>query len=370
MLLFMDGMAHYGEPQLGFKYTNRNNTDCTWSIVSEGRFGGTCLKRVSTAPNSGGGSGYLDVAPLATRAGLWTPTLSGVCGFAVKIDNLNKISTSPIGLFMIVEQFFFHLRVIVEGNGTFSVYRILPLGFDEVIATSIEGLQSNTWAYVEFKWILHETDGLFEIRVNTIPVLTFTGKTMGPVSNTLRLWNAVRLFSLNSNSGAPMLTMRFADLYLADLGGGAGDVKDFLGDGVIQTIFPNGPGLAAGWTPSSGTANWDLVNDKPLPDYDGTYVETTPPGTRDCHEFEDIPAGANILGVHYNMLARKVDEGTMTVKPIAGQGGVMYDGPTQGVASTAYDRYLTQPYDVNPATGVAWTAAEINAGQWGILKQS
>jgi hypothetical protein len=162
--------------------------------------------------------------------------------------------------------------------------------------------------------------------------------------------------------------MRIADLYLADLGGGALDVHDFLGDGLVQTIFPNGPGLVADWTPASPLPNWDQVNDKPAPDGDTTYVATTTPGTRDCHAFEDIPPGATVLAVHYNLLLRKETEGTATVKPVVGQGGVQYDGPTQGVGSTAYDRYLTQPYDVNPATGAPWTAGEINAGQWGLLK--
>jgi hypothetical protein len=240
---------------------------------------------------------------------------------------------------------------------------------DVILATSVEAVTGNTWMYVEFKWLIHYTTGYFEIRVNTIPVLTFTGQTRIDDSANFGVWNSVRLFSVDSTPATPMLVVRYADLYLADLTGGAGDVKDFLGDGTVQTIFPNGAGLAAGWTPVDATPNWDQVNDKPVNDGDASYVSTTAPGTRDCHQFEDIPAGANVLGVHYNMLVRKEAEGTVTVKPIVGQGGVQYDGPTQGVASLAYDRYLTQPYDVNPATGAAWTAAQINAGQWGIKKE-
>jgi hypothetical protein len=266
-----------------------------------------------------------------------------------------------------------HIKLAITSNGTFVLtgQDATITGATIILAQSIEGMQSNSWAYLEFKWFIDETVGTAELRINTVPILSFTGNThQNSPTAVPHEWNALGVLGQVSASPAPYLVMRMSDFYLADLTGGAGDVKDYLGDGVIETIFPNGPGLAAGWTPSSASANWDQVNDKPTPDGDATYVQTTTPGVRDCHQFEDIPVGAQILGVHYNMLVRKLDDGTVTVKPIVGQGGVQYDGPTQGVATVAYDRYLTQPYDVNPATGAAWTAAEINAGQWGILKQT
>jgi hypothetical protein len=378
MLLFMDGMAHYGTADLAAKYTTRSDAAVTWSIVSEGRTG-PCLKRVST--NNTGGSGYLGIAPFATRTGLWTPQTGGVCGFAIKVDDLTRIGSpeaqlTAFGLLVIQESGLgsgigagpFHLRVQLHPDGTFTLYRRgISIGGDVNLGNSIEGLQSGAWAYLEFKWRIDDTAGFFEIRLNTIPVLTYTGDTrVSDVAN-FGTWNSVKLFTVASTT-APFLVMRMSDLYLADLGGGGAEVRDFLGDGIIKTIFPNGPGLAADWTPVDATPNWDQVNDKPAPDGDATYVHATAPGTRDCHQFEDIPAGATVLAVHANLLLRKEADGTVTVKPVVGQGGVQYDGPTQGVATTAYDRYLTQPYDVNPATGAAWTAAEINAGQWGLLK--
>jgi len=166
------------------------------------------------------------------------------------------------------------------------------------------------------------------------------------------------------------LAWRLDDLYLADLTGSGADVRDFLGDGQIVTIRPDGPGHVTGWAPTPAlTPNWDTTNDL-TQDGDATYVEATAPATRDVYSFENIPAGATVLGAHWNALLRKTEEGGATVKPVVSQGGVDYDGPTQGIGSVAYDRYLTQPYDLNPATGAAWTAAEINAGQFGIVKVS
>ena len=375
MLLLLDGQSHNGTAGIAHKYTTRNETAVTWSIVPEGRFG-NCLKRVSTS--SLAQSGYLGVVPFATRTGLWTPQTGGVCGFAIKVDDLARVSGGEAsgvayGLLVIEEPMDpigggdgYHLRVDLNANGTFTLRRRHSAG-DAVIANSIRGLTSNTWMYVECKWLIHETAGSFEIRVNTIPVLTYAGDTRADAITTFGYWTSVRLFSVNSTPSS-LLVLRVSDLYLADLTGSGADVRDFLGDGTIRTIFPNGPGLATDWTPTPTAPNWEQVNDQPAPDGDTTYVTASTPGARDVYQFQDIPAGSIVKAAQLVILAQKEDEGTVTLTPIVGQSGLQYDGVTQGVASTSYDHYLTQPYDRNPATGVAWTDTEINAGQWGVLK--
>ena len=183
----------------------------------------------------------------------------------------------------------------------------------------------------------------------------------------LGIWNAVRVLGVDSDP-SPFLVLRMCDFYLADLASTlAADVSDFLGDGVVATIVPNAAGSSAGWTPSSG-ASWDAVNDRPVPDDDATYVVATTVGSKDLYNFEDIPVGSLVKGIHVNILARKETTGAASVAPIVHPTSTDYLGPTQGVASTAYDRYVTQAWDLNPETGVKFTAAEINAGQFGVQK--
>ena len=69
--------------------------------------------------------------------------------------------------------------------------------------------------YVEFKWLIHETAGSFEIRVNTIPVLTYAGDTRADAITTFGYWTSVRLFSVNSTPSS-LLVLRVSDFYLAD----------------------------------------------------------------------------------------------------------------------------------------------------------
>jgi hypothetical protein len=376
MLLFMDGQAHYATSEIGWKYTAVNDHACSWSVVPEGRYG-NAIKRVSTS-NDNTDIGYLTIAPFATRAGLWTHTNSGVCGFAFKVNDLQRVGgfptkSDPIDLFAVCEGAHqFHVKVALNSDGTFTLRgnQETIIGEEVILAQSVEGIQSNSWAYLEFKWLIDETAGTFEMRVNGIPLLNFTGNTdtQGEVWTPLstHIWTSIHLLGVPSTI-APFLICWLDDLYLADLTGSGDDVRDFLGDGTIITIRPNGVGASDDWTPTPAGANWDQTNDL-TQDGDATYVETTAPGARDVYHFEDIPVGATVLGAHWNAVLRKTAEGGAIVRPIVHQGGVDYDGPEQGVGAIVYDKYVTQPYDINPATGARWTAAEINAGQFGIVK--
>lgn len=371
MLLFLDGQAHYGTAELSKKYSMVNPTGVTWSVTSEGRFG-NCIKRETVGVNN---AGNLAISPLMTRLGPWAPKTSGVCGFAVKVDDLQRVVQESIVVvggtefFSIVEGSIAHVGVILNPDGTFSLWRSRPTSSVDLLAVSSEGLQSNAWAFVEFKWLIHETTGRFEIRANGVTIMDFTGNTRDSAAfDNLGVWNSVHLLCVERTTGAgAQLILRMCDLYLADLTtSAAADVSDFLGDGTIETIMPDSPGAAADWTPNAGP-NWDMTDDRPVPDNDATYITATPPGLQDLYNFEDILPGSIVRGVHWNLLARKTEEGSGAVAPVY-HAGSDFVGPIQGVPSIAYDRYLTQPYDFNPATGAAWTSGDVNAGQWGVRK--
>jgi len=372
MLLFMDGQAHYASSDLARKYSNVNTASTAWAVVPEGRTA-NCIRK-TTLDNTN--IGYLDISPLMTRLGPWAPTASGVLGFAIMVDDLTRIRDTilmPNVLVRIVEGNSYHLRVCLTQAGTFTLVRMDasegssgPL----VLALSAEGIASGVWAYVEFKWVIANVTGMFEIRVNGVTVLTYAGRTYqsGLAWRALGLWDTVRLLEVATDGIAPHVVIRISDLYLADLAAPlATDVHDFLGDGTVVTILPNAGGAVTGWTPSAAGGNWDQVNE-PAPDDDATYVGATAPGTTDTYGYQNIPGGAIVKGAHFNILARKEGDGSASLAPVYRQGGVDYVGPTQGVVSTAYDRYLTQPYDVNPATDAPFTDGEINGNEFGVRK--
>lgn len=371
MLLFMDGQGHYDTAGLPAKYSAVSTpSGVTWSVVAEGRFG-NCIKKASSSQSFT--NGYLAVAPLTTRLSSWLAIRpSGVCGFAVKVDDLRRLRSQTIvipdgrGEFLaVMEGAICHVGVVLNPDGTFSLWRSRPGSDTDLLATSAEGLQSGAWAYVEFKWLIDAVTGNFQIRANGVEILNFTGNTQDSAAlDSVGVWSAVHVLGVACESSAQPITLRMCDLYLADLTSAApDDVDDFLGDGTVSTIIPNGPGDMAGWSPTPAP-NWDAVNDRPAPDGDTTYVQGTAPGTADRYHFEDVPPGSEIKGVHLNILARKLTEGASTLAPTVNA----TLGPAQGVTSLIYDRYLTQAWDLNPATGAKFTAAELNAAQFGMQK--
>lgn len=365
MLLFIDGMGHYDTPYIPRKWTSLDpEVTSAWTIEATGREV-NCIQKVTDA---NGAVEAIGVAPLMTQDGPWTPTVSGVFGAAMRVNLLSLINdqgTSPFPyLFQIMEANAPQLLVRLNTNGTFTLLSGSG-GSVTTLAHSVEGVLSDTWFEFEAKWLIDDTTGTFEIRINRVTILSFTGNTASPLAP-LGVWNSIKLLGMPW-SGTDPLIWRFCDVYLADLAGSGDDVRDFLGVFPIDYIVPDGVGATTGWTPSAG-ANWQCVDEVP-PNGDTDYVSATAVATRDTYAFQNIPVGTTVLGTQQLILARKEDAGGASLQPVVRQGSTDYDGPEQGIPSEDY-YYLIQPYDVNPATGAKFTDTEINNGQFGQVKAS
>jgi hypothetical protein len=169
---------------------------------------------------------------------------------------------------------------------------------------------------------------------------------------------------VNSNV-SPLLVLRQCDVYLLDDVASpdpANPNNDFLGDQRVSYIKPIGPGAETNWTPSAG-ANWDCVDEVP-PD-DAERVTTTAAGTRDTYEFQNVLGDP--LAIQTCHFVKKDIDAAAELSTITRHGGVDFDSPAQGIGSTDYD-YRLFPEDVNPATNLQYTQAEMDAGEWGPLK--
>lgn len=378
MILFLDGFGHYATADLEKKWTAAGATAVTWSIAAEGRVA-NCVKRVSTANTDTPGA--LTFAPLLTQAGVWTPTISGTFGCALKVDDLNAITvgqTPSVGIFTIGNAFFTLASgaqdlfgVMLNSNGTFSLIRQSGLSTWDIEANSVQGITEGVWAYVEFQWALSTddatADGTFKIRVNGTQVLNYTGVLMPAdllgFPTPAREWTSIRVLGTRS-SASPLLTMRMCDVYLADRAGGVND--DFLGDVSIDYIKPNGVGNAGSWTNSGAGANWEDVDDA-TPNDDTDYIEASAAGTRDSYAFEDVVG--NPLAIQIVASVRKTAASAATVTPITRHSGADNDGVAQGVGDESYE-YILWPQDENPGTAAPWTEAQLNAAEFGLEKTS
>ncbi len=384
MELFLDGVHHYGTAQLSKKWTTvsvgSGGAPVAWTVAAEGRTA-NCIKMTWTGTASNAVPGYIDVAPLMTNYGPWSPTDSGVCGFAVKVSDLSRVDVAPINnvryFFAVLEGAGPVVFAKLNTNGTFSVYRYSEAPFDTpYLGASTQGLRSDTWAYVEFKWtIAGDPDGQFQIYLNSTKIYdlqtytTVTNKTTTAQSFSLPysgVWTVARMFECRFTNTA---TIRMCDFYLADQETHSTDyvISDVQGDMTIGAIYPEGVGTYAEWTPLTG-ANWFEVSEHP-PDDDVSYVHTGQGPKRDRHVMQDVPAGAVILGYQSLIYAKKETVGAAIIDPVLRIGGVDYAFDGQAATSPDEYYYIIQPHDNNPADGSQATEGVINAMEAGYDKE-
>lgn len=381
MLLFCDGFSYYDVSYLGRKW-NKTDDNVVWDVTNVGRTDGA-VTRANTNNNSL--TGYLEFSPIKTQNGTWSPQRSGVCGFALRIDDLSKLTGTPGSggsyfsvntLLNVMNANWTMFHCTINPTGTITVYQYRFSGGAQIpLVTTIEAIRNNEWAFLEFKWTLStsssNTDGSLVIRSNGVIILNYTGILFPdnfPAPAPSALWTTVRVLGLSSSAISPFLNMRMCDFYLLDTVASADPSNpnnDFLGDITISYIKPDNNGSVNDWTPLSG-ANWQNVSEIP-PDGDTSYVSATAPNSRDNYVFTTTSA-TNILGLQQSQLLRKVDDGAATIKPVYRLATTNYDGIEAAVASTTNYSFILSPYDVNPSNDLKFTQSDINNGQFGIIK--
>jgi hypothetical protein len=152
------------------------------------------------------------------------------------------------------------------------------------------------------------------------------------------------------------------DLYVLDTTGTVNN--DFLGDVRVQTLYPSADGTNTGFTPSTGTTHYTLVDEAAPNTTD--LVSAANAGLKDSYGFQDLMGTtANVYGVQATSYAAKDNTGTVGVKNITRISGTQYTGPTAWYLSTTWtaNREL---WERNPATSGLWAPADVNAAEFGV----
>jgi PGF-pre-PGF domain-containing protein len=133
------------------------------------------------------------------------------------------------------------------------------------------------------------------------------------------------------------------------------------------TLRPNGVGQYWEWTiagTSPAPTNWESVDDV-TPDDDVTYVQSFTANQRDLHALTDSGlSGVTINSVTVYMRLQKI-KGGPTACTFIRTHSTDYAG-TEISAPLAWTDYSTQ-YTTNPNTGSAWTVAEVDALEAGVI---
>jgi hypothetical protein len=338
-LRFCDSFDHYVTADLIEKWSSSTN---------------------SPAISSGNGRRSTSSARLpynsATTATL-TKTLDAqatwIVGFAFKVDLLPTVNAQQ--LVALLDAGTLQTDVRLNLDGTLSVTRNAT-----VLGTSSYALSIGVVYYIEFKCLISDASGTYEVRVDG------SNKVSGSSADTKNTANAtanqIRIGStVNSN---PTKNVDFDDLYICD---GAGSTNNnFLGDCRVDAYLPSGNGNSSVLVGSDGnsTDNYLLV-DETAPNADTDYVQSSTSGDLDDYAFADMThTPTSIFGIQVLVNAKKDDAGSRSVATLTRSGSTNYAGATQALG-TSYT-YYSDIRETDPDTAVAWTKAGFNAASHGV----
>lgn len=247
-------------------------------------------------------------------------------------------------------------------NETLLYLNIKTDGYLEVVnsAGTVLGTSSgpsivtSAWQHVEARAVLSATVGEFEVRVEGVSKISLTGvNTVG--SATPIICTQIAYTSIADNGSKTVAS--FKDLMIWD---DAGSVNNnFIGSCAVYEIIPDGD-VANTWGLSTGTTGYTLVDEAP-PNDDTDYIYAASPApAADKMSLTDLPADVtSVKGLIAIVRSKKTDggDGNLQIGMISGAStGLGSDRPL----TTAYT-YWQDVFEVDPATGVAWTRIGVNA---------
>lgn len=342
-LLFMDGFDHYG--------SGGSNS----SVADSGKWG-QLNGSIATIYALGGpprtGTGKLALYYINDE--LITKPLPASGGFVIGMAIRFEATPSGSDIIHIKEGTVNHLGVAITAGGVLQVK-----GGSTVLATGTTVLVQNSWYYVEFKGIIHDTTGSYELRIDGVTEVALTN--VGPLDTrssggTTGQWDRIGVLSI-----VPSWSSFIDDLYVCDMSGTIRN--DFLGPIKIELLMPQiGNGSNVGLTPSTGTDHGALVDEIPANTTD--YNSSATIGTKDTYNLPSVTLSGGILGVQVNLWAAKSDVGGRKVCSVVRTGGVDYDGADLSLLTSF--QYVTQVRPQNPGTSADWTVADITALEVGM----
>lgn len=299
------------------------------------------------------------IGGLAATIGVNATTPGGYMGHALFIDTMVNPSQ------MSVQSADGTIQLMVRGqpDGSYVVQTGPTTVLGTILGSTPPGLwHLNRYHHLGFEWVLGDVGvGSAKVYVDGVLWFSITGvkTTSGPFSVPSTVWK--------------LLDFRWRgvgdDHYWGDAAGAA-PWNAFLGDlrvegQVALTDAVGGGGFYREFTPSTGTDHGALMDEIP-PNDNTDFTSGDLVNLRETVKFPNITlATGSVLGVQLMPNVIKTLSGDRQIACLMRRGGVDALGTNQGVAQTQYT-YRAQMFQVDPTTGLAWSAATANAAEGGI----
>ena len=219
------------------------------------------------------------------------------------------------------------------------------------LATGTHILTEGNPVHIQVRYVPDPVSGIFQIKVNDILDVDFSGQTSNTETDVDLLWFGE--LGLASSS-------YFDDFVLDD--------STWPGESRIAPCIPNGAGASTQFTPSAG-ANYTCVDETP-PD-SGDYVYTNTVSLDDLYTLGDLPG--DVISVKcVQASARAWKDGGATpqnIELLARSGGTTYGSGDKPLPSEvgANIRHL---WETDPDTASPWAIAAVDALEAGIRSKT
>lgn len=222
-------------------------------------------------------------------------------------------------------------------------------------AISSSLIVANVMNHFELQVTCHNTTGAAELRLNGT-VVAFAVTNVNTRNGTNNQINEVLFRCDNSSTSGDVSFVDDSDDWMIH------DSATFAGDCRVGLLRPDGAGTYSEWTPTGAATLWEAVDDT-TPDGDSTFSSSASIGQKETFSFQNLPPSAVIKYVQDVWNIKKTDAGTRTLAPRIKSGATEQLG-TNLSPTTSYS-FFAQMNNLDPATGVTWTAAGFNNAERG-----
>ncbi len=325
-------------------------TDTNVSIqTNQGRFGTGALRLI-------GAGGLGDVIQLAIGSAPTTLFFGG----SIKIANYNHDSDILRFLEGINEHMKLRLSNI-NNNVEFHVNGVLQANFDMTVGF---------WHRLEVKIVVSDTIGSIDILIDrsfgtdfstaTQVSSVFIGDTQSGASS---FTDIIEFLSVPAASLETEVL--WDDITLNDDAGTRNNT--WMGDIKIQTLRPNADTAQKDMTPSTGSTNFNLVDEAPGPDI-SDFVTPESILDKDLYAATDLSGTVTIVNaVQLKVYAQVGDIGNPTIRLLVKSGATEGASTSQALAAAQFHSNI---FEIDPNTSGDWNVNTVNTVEIGVERDS
>lgn len=238
-----------------------------------------------------------------------------------------------------------HVRVRVTVNG----YITIETAAGVVATTDGPVITTNAWYQIEAKVVIDNAVGTVEVRVNNVNVVDFTGDTQN---------SDATVYSVGANRDTTSQSNGYnKDIVIWDGTGSSGN--DFQGFVAAYLIVPDADITDGGWTLSTGSDIYALLDETPPDDADYVSADDSPPAPFEIN-FTSLPVDAvSVRTLIPIVRAKKTDSGVASLQVSLSPDGVDYEEGDDRPMTTAFTYWYDQ-MPTDPATSAAWIPGAVN----------